>query len=365
MLSCYRECWIRQIVTDACKLLTFIFASPTSEVMKMHRVKCAFPVAVVVACFLCGFHVGRVKQVTKRFTRQKTEVWDRVSHSPLALPTRWTAAPTSPTTRLSDCTVEDVRKRPGVIVLTTTNTGFLDILLNLLESIKRTGVCPNVTIIAEDPQAYAFLLGISSGQPGLNVLKTSSGFMTPQKLMFGTKVYKELVNKRAEYLLSFLEKGLEVMFTDTDTFWFRDPFPYFQGDFDVAMLDELLNYPERNPTSRFCAGLAYFKPTERTLRFVREWVRRMKGDKKKKRTPDQDVMNNMLLHDQPVHMEVRSLKPSFFPKGKLFYNNKWRRVNNNTAVMHSSMILGHDKKVTYYKEHNMWLPIASNFSNKL
>ena len=324
-----------------------------------------FLVVTVVACFMCGFQVGRVKQVTKRFTVEDTGALDPVSPSPRAVPTRRTAAKTSPTTRLSDCTVEDVRKRPGVIVLTTTNTGFLDILLNLLESIKRTGVCPNVTIIAEDPQAYAFLLGISSGQPGLNVLKTSSGFMTPQKLMFGTKVYKELVNKRAEYLLSFLEKGLEVMFTDTDTFWFRDPFPYFQGDFDVAMLDEFMNYPERNPTSRFCAGLAYFKPTERTLRFVREWVRRMKGDKKKKRTPDQDVMNNMLLHDQPVHMEVRSLNPSFFPKGRLFNNNEWRRENNNTAAMHSSSIFGHDKKVAYFKELNMWLPIASNFANKL
>ncbi|XP_038066820.1 UDP-D-xylose:L-fucose alpha-1,3-D-xylosyltransferase 3-like [Patiria miniata] len=259
--------------------------------------------------------------------------------------------------KISGCTLADTEKKPGVVLLLNTNTAFMDMTLNLLESIKRTGVCLNTTIIAEEKNAYRALLSATQGDPAITVLKSAEGEASSDKLLVFSPEYNRLVNRRQKYILSLLQQGFEIFFTDVDTFWFQDPFSYFQGDFDMSLVDERSPYPTRLQTlSNYCAGVAYFKPTDKTIKFVKKWVEILANPKNKKH--DQRVMNDLLHTNQPVRIDVRPLPVNRFPHANsMFWEPEWRKENNDTIMMHNVgfQVRGHDEKVDKFKENNMWL----------
>ncbi|XP_022082415.1 UDP-D-xylose:L-fucose alpha-1,3-D-xylosyltransferase 3-like [Acanthaster planci] len=255
---------------------------------------------------------------------------------------------------ISGCTLADIRMRPGVMLLVNTNTGYMDMTLNLLESIKRTGVCVNTTIVAEEEKAYQTMLSHAQGDPAIKVVKTDQGEADPGKLVLYSREYRRLVNRRHRYILSLLEKGYEVFFTDVDTFWFQDPFSYFQGEFDMALVDERSPYPTRlQKKSLHCAGLVYFKPTKKTLQFVKKWIQILADPKNK--VSDQGVLNRMMHDDIPVRVDVRQLPVKYFPHALVFYKPEWRKENNDPIIMHNVGVRGHDAKAKKFRENNMWL----------
>ncbi|XP_038077306.1 UDP-D-xylose:L-fucose alpha-1,3-D-xylosyltransferase MGP4-like [Patiria miniata] len=258
---------------------------------------------------------------------------------------------------LSNCSIYDVKSRPGVVMLTSTNLGFLDVTLNMLESIKRIGVCVNTTIVAEDQKCYHYLSKRAEDDPAVHVMLTNSGGTTEKEILRSQRrPYYALFNKRQEYILAFLERGYEVLFTDVDTFWFRDPFPYFEGNFDMSMIDPRSPYPNRTEKSHYCTGFAYFKPTDVSIKFVKAWIKSMKDDLKRGRLlADQDVMNHLLRQDKPVHVNVQPLDTNIFPWGPKFYDLLEKKANYSTVMMHAASIRGHAAKVAKFKSSNMWL----------
>ncbi|XP_022109324.1 UDP-D-xylose:L-fucose alpha-1,3-D-xylosyltransferase MGP4-like isoform X2 [Acanthaster planci] len=247
--------------------------------------------------------------------------------------------------------------RPGVVMLSTTNLGFMDVTLNMLESIKRIGVCVNTTIIAEDQKCYRYLSKRAKADPAVHVVLTNSGESTSKEILrTQRRQYYALFNKRQKYVLELLEQGYEVLFSDADTFWFRDPFPYFKGDFDLSMIDSRSPYPLRTDKSNHCAGFVYFKPTNVSLQFVKAWIKAMADNEKSgKLVADQGVMNFLLNTDQPVHVNIQPLDTNIFPWGPKFYTLLKRKANYSTVVMHAASIRGHAAKVEKFKSSNMWL----------
>ncbi|XP_038044383.1 UDP-D-xylose:L-fucose alpha-1,3-D-xylosyltransferase MGP4-like [Patiria miniata] len=270
-----------------------------------------------------------------------------------------TSVPFASTERgqLSNCTLQDILQRPGVVMLTTTNLGFLDMTMNMLASVRKVGICVNSTIIAEDEKVYQYLHKKAEGDPTVHVVMTNSGLMqTGEVKRKNARTYFDLLKKRQGYFLSLLEVGIEVLFTDSDTFWFRDPFPYFQGDFDMSMMDPRSPYPTRTSRAHYCAGFIYMKPTNVTLLFVKEWIRSLKG----KNIMDQIEMNRLLQADKPVHVNIQPLDIKLFPPGPPFYEFLAKNASYSAVVMHAASIHGHDEKVRKFKSSNMWLVNASS-----
>ncbi|XP_038072993.1 UDP-D-xylose:L-fucose alpha-1,3-D-xylosyltransferase MGP4-like [Patiria miniata] len=269
--------------------------------------------------------------------------------------------------RLSDCTPADIRaRRPGVMILATTNTAFLDMTLNMLESIRRIRLCVNTTIIAEDRRVYEYLHQLLQDDPGIHVRMTNSGETGGTELTIHTRHgYYGLFNKRQAYILALLEQALEVLFTDTDTYWFGDPLPYFHGEFDMYMVDldaQDTNCPPMHspPRVNFCAGFVHFKPTKVTLQFVKAWIRQMAAKRDANREgghtmPDQVFMNNLIRDGKPVQVKVKSLDSNLFPWGTGFYASLAHNKNHSAVVMHAAGIRGHKAKVDRFREAGMWL----------
>ncbi|XP_022089155.1 UDP-D-xylose:L-fucose alpha-1,3-D-xylosyltransferase 1-like [Acanthaster planci] len=245
------------------------------------------------------------------------------------------------------CTQEDIERWSGTIVLVTTNAGFLDVTENMLESVKRARACPSITIIAEDELSYQILTKRMKSQRGLHVQRSDLGATESKSLMFDSPQYTQFVRRRPHYVLSLLEKGRDVLFVDSDTFWFKDPFEDLQGNFDIAM------HNEKDNVAAFCDGFAYYRRTNNTLRFVREWVRLLNSHTW---LPDQRIMNQMISEKRVPGLKIKTLNETNYPDGrKYFHWVGWREKHNDTTVLHLTFVKGHDAKVKKLKEFGWWL----------
>ncbi|XP_038045552.1 UDP-D-xylose:L-fucose alpha-1,3-D-xylosyltransferase MGP4-like [Patiria miniata] len=248
------------------------------------------------------------------------------------------------------CTQVDIDRHAGTVLLTTTNAGFLDMTENMLHSIKRLRICPNITVIAEDERSYRRLSALKTLHPGLHVQRTNLGATTSDRLRVYGRTYVQFVKRRTHYILRFLEDGYNVLFADADTFWFQDPFPDFRGNFDIAMRQEV------NPASLspvFCNGLALYRPTENTLAVVREWVRLLNTTHKK--TMDKDVLNRVIQKRKP-NLRMKSLDPGRYPDGRVLRDKGWvKKQAGRSAVLHFSHIFGYEGKLKKFKENGLWL----------
>ncbi|XP_022080109.1 UDP-D-xylose:L-fucose alpha-1,3-D-xylosyltransferase 3-like isoform X1 [Acanthaster planci] len=239
-------------------------------------------------------------------------------------------------------------KQPRVVLLVT-NQGFVDFTENLMRSMERASSHPNITIITEDQASFT---NFSIRQPRVHVIKTPDLKSVPEKqdaFDFGVKGYVQLINRRPGYVLGFLQKGFEVFFVDSDSFWFKDPFPYFQGDFDVA-------YPKDAPWA-YNAGIGFYKPTAASIRFLKHWIQTMATQAKTKKPQiDQFVMNSIIRSRRIRGLRVRHLKDINFPCAK--YYSKTQKCDNyttDTVLVHAAYLAGHELKKTMFEQCKLWL----------
>ena len=244
-------------------------------------------------------------------------------------------------------TASKVDSKPDSIVLATTNSVFLDFTRNWLESIRRLKRRPtNITIVTEDEATYKAM----AKYPEVYRVKPSFLLPSNKTLVFDTPEYKAFVNKRPKYILDLLERNHDVLFSDVDTVWLEDPFQYFTGDFDMFIQED-----QPAPKLVHCAGFAFYRSTQNTINFVKQWIRRLEINKHKK--PDQMVLN-IMLREKVIrkHFKVKILDPKKFVSGRVYFDAEWRK--NHTDVkpvfLHNNWIIGHDVKVDRFKTLGFW-----------
>ncbi|XP_072032610.1 uncharacterized protein [Amphiura filiformis] len=234
-----------------------------------------------------------------------------------------------------------------VVILTSTNAAFLDFTDNWLASIRRIGPHPNITIVAEDNATYEHLMKV----PDVHVIRPDQSSSASDKLVFNTPEYKKFVNKRAQYILDILKEGYDVLFSDVDTFWAADPFPYFEEDFDIfAQLDLGPPHPRM-----LCAGFVYYKSTRLSIKFVKLWIKKMNSYNNTR--PDQGVLNKLIKKRSVPLLKVKVLDPDKFLSGHFYFDEEWRTKNPQVkpVMLHNNWIIGHDVKVQRFKNLGMWL----------
>ncbi|XP_038073067.1 UDP-D-xylose:L-fucose alpha-1,3-D-xylosyltransferase MGP4-like [Patiria miniata] len=230
----------------------------------------------------------------------------------------------------------------------------MDFTVNLLMSIERTGARPDVVVVAEDEQSFKELS--LHPHPGLQVVKPHniSGVNIDSKnahyLKFGTGDYNKFVNRRPKYILEFVQRGYEVFFLDADTFWFRDPFPYLEGNFDIAYYNDRFDM--------YNMGVAFYRPTNRTLRFLKHFALTLETQKKV--IPDQNVMNTIIRSQYIPDLRIKHLNNENFPNGGFFFPffpnmTKCREDTSTTVVFHAAWISGHKNKKKAFQTCHMWL----------
>ena len=152
---------------------------------------------------------------------------------------------------------------------------------------------------------YTFAVMATGGQPlhDPNAKVTMRG-----------KAFQQIGALKAAFLLYLLRKGHEVLVSDVDTVWLRDPRPFFKTervatDSDVAVSTDCLSHKlERQNDGcwhmQFNTGVLWLRPTATTTRFVGEW-RDALLETEHEFEHDQDIFNRLL------RVERDGTKPGF------------------------------------------------------
>ncbi|XP_071943566.1 uncharacterized protein [Antedon mediterranea] len=244
---------------------------------------------------------------------------------------------------------EEVMKK--TVVLTSTNSGFLDIAINWLESIKKLGIHPNIILVAEDEEAYNTLLPYNDSTTFIRK-GTLAQSTNKNKLVYDTPEYKKLVYRRPRYILDELEKDRNVFFCDVDTVWLQDPFPYFVGDYDIILQRDMFFKKH----VAYCAGMVYFRSSNLVNNFVKDWTQQTLKENLKSNKNDQTILNALLLYKSySSTLKRKVLNSDEFPNGQLFFNDSRIAYRNEAVVVHNNWVIGHDIKVERFKKTELWL----------
>jgi len=141
-------------------------------------------------------------------------------------------------------------------------------------------------------------------------------------LTYGTKEYNVMMLSRTKHILRHLQSGENVIFTDVDTVWRKDPRPFLTGSAIDAWFQK-----ERGEVA--CAGFFAMRSNKNTISFVKRWMaansvmeHRQRG---RRGIHDQDVLNRLFKRDHSMKRKFLAF-PSEFSFSRCYPTSRgWRR----------------------------------------
>ncbi|KAJ8036096.1 UDP-D-xylose:L-fucose alpha-1,3-D-xylosyltransferase [Holothuria leucospilota] len=231
----------------------------------------------------------------------------------------------------------------STVILTSTNAAFLPFAQNWVEYARRIPNLPPIIIVAEDEIAY----DVMGKYPELTTVMSKRYRSPTERLKYLSKEYIKLINKRPTYIKRMLEKNINVLFSDVDTIWLDDPFPYLGGNYDVILQED-----QPKPELVYCAGFIYFRATEATKKFVEAWLKHLAKYRNQK--PDQKILNLEL--EKAQNLKTKVLNVELFPNGKNFFDRSWRsRHRVRPVIIHNNWVETLREKYERFDSLNLWL----------
>jgi hypothetical protein len=209
------------------------------------------------------------------------------------------------------------------VLATFVSNGFHEFMLNWYGHVVGTLRMDNVIVAALDEQTerlcasrgipfhsdadlrYTFDVMATGGQP----LHDQNAKVTMQG-----KAFQQIGALKAAFLLYLLERGHEVLVSDVDTVWLRDPRSFFKTErvateADLAVSTDCLSHTHERLSNgcwhmQFNTGVLFLRPTRTTRKFVGEW-RDALLETEHAFEHDQDIFNRLL------RVERDGSKPQF------------------------------------------------------
>jgi rhamnogalacturonan II specific xylosyltransferase len=224
------------------------------------------------------------------------------------------------------------------VLLLTVNNGYFDFFNNWRLHFVKLNISLPVYVIAEDNIVYNKLINIKD--IGMTVQR-SEYISINTSVIYDSILYKKMVSARPKYILSFMKKGMNIIYSDLDSVWLKNPLPYFTGNFDIW------SQVDSEPMSIFCTGLLAIKNNKSTLRIVRRWHMILK------RRPDlnQPIFNQLLKYSS---VKLKPLDIKRFPPGNLYFERFTDEERAGVVVVHNNWIRGHENKLKRFKKMKLW-----------
>lgn len=275
--------------------------------------------------------------------------------------------------------------KDGAVIVTWANSHYYDFALNWLRHLDALGV-ENYLIGAMDEEMYAKLRKIGvpcwlMGSQGIDKEAVTRDFG------WGSKNFHKMGRDKIRLIRDFTKTGTDVLISDIDVAWLRDPIPFFRrypkADILVST-DNLRNITHESPEQIAktvdgegleppCAGTAnigmmWFRSTSGSQAITDEWVNNLEKDDK---IWDQAEFNT-LMHKGGCGMDndgsgvgkayngkimLGTLPVALFNNGHTYFTQRLpEAINVNPYAMHATFQYeGTPGKRNRMREANQWL----------
>jgi len=293
-------------------------------------------------------------------------------------------------TGISKALVDRVAK-DGAVIVTWANMHYYHFAINWLSHLDEVGVT-NYLIGAMDEELYAALrkIGVNTWLMGSRGIDESA---VKKDFGWGSKNFHKMGRDKIRLIHDFTKTGVDVLISDIDVTWMRDPLPFMKRFPDADMLvstDELRNTThDREMQLKFlvngegleaepCSGTAnigmmWFRSTKASQEMTKEWVDNLEADDK---VWDQAEFNTLirrggcgdgnkgdgvgLAYDGKV--KIGTLPVALFNNGHTYFVQRLHeRVGMKPYAMHATFQYdGTPGKRNRMREANQWLGDRDN-----
>ncbi len=228
----------------------------------------------------------------------------------------------------------------GWTVLVTVSHGFREIFDNWRSWYSRLRLPSRLSVVAEDRVVFDALTGLENASVRLSPFHALA--MSTQAFSYDTKEYKRLVCRRAHYLVEELQRSSYVLYTDIDTVWRGNPFPFLAGTHDLwGSLDDVID-----GAPYYCTGFLGFRASRQAFRLLLQW-----NDSLHARPQLNQPIFNALLHNS-TDVSVAALPRRQFPSGKLAFGKNGVGYEE-AVVLHNNFIQGYERKMRRFRKHGL------------
>ncbi|KAI9033203.1 nucleotide-diphospho-sugar transferase-domain-containing protein [Hyaloraphidium curvatum] len=242
----------------------------------------------------------------------------------------------------------------GNVMVSFASASYWDMTLNFVKSVQQAGI-PNLLIVTMDNASSLFASEVGIPFFPYHAHLNSSDGGTDE---FGTDIFRDMVNRRCSLIAVALRAGFNILLSDVDVVWKRNPFPFFsQGDYDLEIQsDSRRAFTERMPQTPFSdfvnAGLFYARGIPKVTDLFQTLADRLREDP----TRDDQTELNRLLNDNAFNIRYRVLDPVLFPNGfQHFSRSISARAGVDPFCIHNNWVIGQTTKIYRFREAGVWL----------
>ncbi|ELR24793.1 fucosylgalactoside 3-alpha-galactosyltransferase [Acanthamoeba castellanii str. Neff] len=259
--------------------------------------------------------------------------------------------------------------KDGVVVLALCNAGYLDLLLNWKASVDRLNIT-NYVIVPNDIKAAQQLsfLGIDWAYDpaiGLGDLASSEAARyTTDKKDPMHQSWNQVVHKKAANVRAIIATGLNVLVTDVDIVFMKDPLPLFVNKtVDLFFINDDMR---KGGQQALCGGFWLGRSNEHTMAFIDSVQRcEQKGIK------EQPCFNKW--HDKIRRQRNEVMPMDDFPSGYYYFHEFWKttsdgvrvKVRPDPYIVHNNWIVGHENKIARFLQHGLLMVRTSELAEKM
>lgn len=205
--------------------------------------------------------------------------------------------------------VQRVARRDGGVAVTFANEGMYDFVVNWCEHMDEIGIT-NYLVGAMDESLYGRLrkIGVNAWLMGSKNIDDDE---VKKDFGWGTRTFHKMGRDKIRLVHELTKTGFDVIVTDVDAVWLRDPFPFLRrypkADALVS-IDNLRNHTSVVATQANHAvdgeglehsacggnkniGIMWFRSTEGSQSFTQEWLNKLESNDK---DWDQVVFNKLV-----------------------------------------------------------------------
>lgn len=256
------------------------------------------------------------------------------------------------------------------IILTAASFGFRDILMNWICNMRRLKIT-NFAVAALDADIYrfAFVRGLpiylddgmdANSREGLN----SSAAVLLRETTYGSPEFFQLASLKSRIIIDVLKMGYDVVWSDTDVIWFRNPIAHLQTfGADLAVQSDAGDDEAANTPRRLSNAFYLVRANSRTIRVFEEIFSHASSSRVSEQVCFSDVLcgeegERRLGNDSCVTggSNVKVLDRTLYPNGET--QGIWdvtpgtmESAFSHIYIVHNNMVHDMDQKWDRVKRH--------------
>uniref|UniRef100_A0A6C0KWJ5 Nucleotide-diphospho-sugar transferase domain-containing protein n=1 Tax=viral metagenome TaxID=1070528 RepID=A0A6C0KWJ5_9ZZZZ len=248
-------------------------------------------------------------------------------------------------------TPDDIRQCliiDGSTVMTTvTNSGYLLYTLNMLKSLRSSGLDKKVFIISMDEKGACILR--QKGYSAISVEKEDLKQFSP----WNSKGYDQICYVKLQVIHYFISLGRNVLLMDGDIVFKQNPINEIRKWVENMEHDVWIqNDSEQNANhENMCTGYLFIRAN-----MLMHSLYDCNSDQGRKKyevcafdNNDQTYFNKFVK----PYCRMKALPLEQYPNGNVFYNHA-NQLKNTSILVHFNWVKGH-LKMAKMKEHKLWL----------